>query len=159
VTRRARGTFSDVLVRVWRLLAAGQESEARAKLLSGWSMGADAFAGEQTAYVALRLLERLAPVTDDVEGWTRLPVSITVFRAGMPEGFAWTTNRETAESLARRLQAQTGFDVAIHTGTVNKPDVLAYITGYGEDEIVVPWERVTVREDARPVQTPVEPRR
>ena len=34
---------------------------------AGWSMGADAFAGEQTAYIALQLLERLAPVTDDAE--------------------------------------------------------------------------------------------
>jgi hypothetical protein len=139
---RIRGGASDGLVAVWKLLAAGRETEARAKLLGTWSFAVDALAGEQAAYVALRLLKRLAPSTDDPKGWARLPDEITVFRAGMPEGFCWTLRRDTAESLARRLAADVGETVPIHTGVVDKRDVLAYITGYGEDEIVAPLESI-----------------
>jgi hypothetical protein len=133
---------SDGLVAVWKLLAAGRETEARA---SYWEPGAslvDALAGEQAADVALRLLKRLAPSTDDPKGWAQLPDEIAVFRAGEPEGFSWTIRRYTAESVARRLASELGETVPIHSGVVDKQDVLAYITGYGEDEIVAPWSFV-----------------
>jgi broad specificity phosphatase PhoE len=80
-----------------------------------------------------------------------LPEEIVVYRAGMPEGFAWTTDGETAERLARELSKQMRelskqnpeAPVAVHTARVAKRDVLAYITAWGEDEIIVRWERVT----------------
>ena len=160
--RRMRGTASDLVVSVWRLLAEGREDEARATMLRTWSVAVDALAGEQAVHVALRLLERLAPSTDDPEGWARLPDEIPVFRAGMLEGFAWTTERDVAEALARKLRAEWSEAVPIHLGTVAKRHVLAYITGYGEHELAVRWECVNVTKTlagARTVPTPVPPQR
>jgi hypothetical protein len=152
--RRTRGTLSNALVDVWRLSASGRPDEARAKLLRTWSVAADVLAGEQAVYVALRLLERLAPSTDDRAAWERLPDEIAVYRAGMLEGFAWTTNREVAEALARRLSMDNlGERVPVRSGTIAKQDVLAYVTGYGEDEIIARWERVTMSDEPVSVHT------
>jgi hypothetical protein len=141
-----RGTASDLLVEVWKLYAGGQADEARATLLETWSFAVDALAGEQTALVALRLLERLAPSTDDPEGWERLPNQITVYRAGMHEGFCWTTGLDTVEQIARGLADDVEEPVRVWTGEVDKREVLAYITGNGEDEIIVRWENVKRRQ-------------
>lgn len=83
-------------------------------MLSAWSFGADAFAGEQDASVALRLLERLAPSYDDPDSWARLPDELTVYRAGALEGFAWTTDLDIAERLHRE------YGGALHKRTVSK---------------------------------------
>src|SRR5918992_531850 len=77
-----------------------------------------------------------------------------VYRAGMLEGFAWTTNREVAEALARRLSMDNlGERVPVRSGTIAKQDVLAYVTGYGEDEIIARWERVTMSDEPVSVHT------
>ncbi len=134
---RTRSTGTDLLVSVWELLAAGREDEARQKLLLVWKNYMDEVAGEQGGRVALRLFERLGFSTDDQDGWARLPDEIPVWRAG-PDGISWTADREVGEGLASRLETP------LRTGTVAKRDVLAYISGRGEVEIVVRPERVAV---------------
>ena len=86
----------------------GHDDEARDKLITVWIRGADGFGGDQAGCVAVRLLERLAPSTDDPEGWARLPSKITVYRVGSSDGFAWTIDRETAMQLARQIREPTG---------------------------------------------------
>jgi hypothetical protein len=73
---------------------------------------------------------------------------INVYRgqdADAPLGIAWTTSKCVAKKFARgaatRLSNRDG--VVIH-GTVKREDVLAYLTGRNEFEIIVDPARVTV---------------
>jgi hypothetical protein len=122
---------------VWRLHAQGRRDEAREKLLLVWEHYMDGMQSAQAGHVALQLLERLALVTDEPQAWAQLPDPVTVYRAGALDGFAWTTERETADYLAR----QYGL-APVTEGTVAKRDVLAYITGRGEAELVICPENV-----------------
>jgi hypothetical protein len=134
---RIRSSGTDLLVGAWRLLASGARNEAREKLLLAWQHYMDGLQPDQAGRVAYRLFERLGFLTDDPEAWTQLPDPVTVYRAGAPTGLAWTTERETAEFLARQHDL-----TPVTQGTVAKQDVLAYITGRGEAEIVARPRRV-----------------
>jgi hypothetical protein len=118
------------------LLAQGLPQQAREQLLLVWQHYMDGLQPDQAGRVAVRLLERLAPSTDDPEAWTQLPETITVYRAG-DEGFSWTTDRAVADYLAR-----TEGLWPVSEATVAKADVLAYITGRGEAEILIRPENV-----------------
>lgn len=122
---------SDLLVKVWRLLASGRADDARARLMAVWSWGMDGLANRQDSRVALRLFERLRFSTDDADEWATLPDPVTVYRVGR-EGSSWTIDREYAE----HVRSQMGSGARIRTATVEKADVLAYITGYGESEVL-----------------------
>jgi hypothetical protein len=134
---RTRGTASDLLVEVWRLVAQGREEEARARLMRTWWWTMDDFAEEQHGAVALRLFDRLGFCTDDLERWEELPGELVVYRAGSRAGLSWTTELEVTEDLARSQELWP-----IRTGTVAKAHVLAYITERGEDEVIVRPEHV-----------------
>ena len=131
-----RSTGTDQLVLVWRLLAQGRDDEARARLTRTWAFCMDDLQSEQAGRVALRLFERAGFSTDDADGWERLPDPLTIHRAG-DSGFSWTIDRETADNLAREHELSP-----VTTARVAKADVLAYITGRGEGEIVVRPEDV-----------------
>lgn len=133
--------LEDFLVEVWRLYTAERLAEARALLLRVWSWGMDSAASEQDVRVASRLLRRLAPCIDDEDGWRALPDPLVVYRAhgGYREsGFSWTLRRDIAESLAKRYDLPE-----VREGQIAKRDVLAYITWYGEQEILAAPGSVT----------------
>jgi hypothetical protein len=74
--------------------------------------------------------------------------SLTVYRGGPPtpatrRGFAWTTDPKIAAKFAsgagERIQRKDG---VVISGIVNRKDVLAYITGRGESEVIVDPARV-----------------
>lgn len=129
----------DFVVEVWRLQAAGRDADARRLLLRVWSWGIDGMGGHAVP-AALRLFERCGFATDDEQAWATLPERLTVYRAESGEnrsrGFCWTLDRDVAEIHATRH----GLDLSI--GVIAKRDALAYITGYGEEEIVVRREHV-----------------
>jgi hypothetical protein len=131
---RTRGTVSDQLVTVYRLLDQGRADDARKLLLGAWSAGMDALASEQDARVALKLLHRLGFSTDAADEWAALPDPLTVYRAGGP-GLAWTADREVAEELAHRYEL-----APISSRTIAKSDALAYIAGRGESEVILDRE-------------------
>ena len=62
---------------------------------------------------------------------------MTVYPAGELDGLAWTTGRETADLLAWQHDL-----TPVSEGTVARADVLAYIAGRGENEIIVRPENV-----------------
>jgi hypothetical protein len=80
---------------------------------------------------ANELLQRLGPLTDDLDRWSQLPDEITVYRAGAEGGVSWSTDREDFERFAKQHELSP-----IRVGRVTKQDVLAFITSYGESEIV-----------------------
>jgi hypothetical protein len=131
----------DYLVECWRLQAAGREEDARQLLAGVWSWAMDGSASEKMPRVALRLLGRLGFVSDAADDWRALPDELEVYRAesGGEDGLCWTLDRSIAEKHARR------HELTVSRGRVSKADVLAYITHRGEDEIVVPRERVKER--------------
>lgn len=73
-----------------------------------------------------------------------MPREIRVFRgqsALHPPGMSWTPDRDRAVWFAFRLRPE---EPTVISGRVRRDDVLAYLTGRGEDEIVVLPERVEV---------------
>jgi hypothetical protein len=128
---RTRGMVSDQLVVAYRLFEQGRVDAARSRLLGAWSAGMDALSSEQDVRVALKLLRRLGFSTDEPDEWAAFPDPLTIHRAGGP-GLAWTADRDVAESLARRYELSS-----IRTRTIAKADVLAYIAGRGESEVIV----------------------
>lgn len=95
---RTRSAGTDLLVEVWRLLASGDEDAAQQKMLLAWTFYMDGLESEQAGRVAIRLLERLAPATDNHDEWGGLPEEFVVYRAG-PEGFSWTRDRADCGEL------------------------------------------------------------
>lgn len=71
-----------------------------------------------------------------------------VFRDA-PLGFAWTLDENTAEKFARGASVRMRFDNGmVRSGLVNRNDILAYITGRGEEEVIVPsWSVRLDKED------------
>jgi hypothetical protein len=69
-----------------------------------------------------------------------LPPSFTVYRGvndrRYARGFSWTLDRERAEWFARRF-SHDGRSPHLVTGTVARADVIAYLGGRGEQEILV----------------------
>ena len=132
------------LVEVWRFQSVGRDDDARRLLASVWSWAMDDVASEQDVRVAARLLERLAFVTDDAEGWQALPDELVIYRAETSpaeptRGLCWTLDHEIAERNAIL------HGLSVTRGRVSKAAVRAYITGYGEEEIVV--ERAHVKHE------------
>jgi hypothetical protein len=95
-----------------------------------------------------------------------MPDPITVYRGcweGNRSGFSWTLSRTTvnprrargADWFARRC-AVDGKPLVLH-GVVAKADVIAYLTGYGEREIVAEPERVAITRVDRLKEQPVRP--
>lgn len=68
-----------------------------------------------------------------------LPKVFTVYRGfhdpGVVDGLSWTLDREQAIWFAKRLRPQ-GATAVLATGTLSRRDVIGYMTGRGEDEIV-----------------------
>lgn len=67
-----------------------------------------------------------------------LPETLTVWR-GQSKGepirdFSWTLSMETAEWFARRFNNKNGI---IKKGRVSKASVIAYLSGRGEEELVI----------------------
>jgi len=62
-----------------------------------------------------------------------------------PLGFAWSLDEEVAKKFAKGASMRTHFDNGIvRSGLVHRKDVLAYITGRGEHEVIVPAWFVTI---------------
>jgi hypothetical protein len=55
----------------------------------------------------------------------------------MGSGMSWTLNREQAEWFAQRFNQGGKRDMYLHTATVKRKDVIAYLTVRNENEIVV----------------------
>jgi hypothetical protein len=74
--------------------------------------------------------------------------TINVYRgqdADAPLGIAWTTSKCVAKKFARGAATrQSNRDGVVIHGTVKREDVLAYLTGRNEFEIIVDPARVTV---------------
>lgn len=73
----------------------------------------------------------------------RMPAELTIYRGttdremeGHYLGFSWTISREKAEWFATRLLKEGQVPV-VATATVRKKDIVGYIDGRGEQEIVV----------------------
>ena len=134
--------MDDFLVEVWRRYPVGRDDDTRNLLARAWSWGMDGVSAEEHLRVALRLIDRLGFVTDDPDAWEALPLRARHLpaefaRATEPgSGFCWTLDPEVAAMYADRE------DLAVTTGLASKGEVLAYITGYGEQEIVVRREHV-----------------
>lgn len=66
--------------------------------------------------------------------------ALTVYRGvgkeGNPKGMAWTLSRKTAEWFARRFGGKD-VDGWVYTARIPSFGILAYLTGRGEDEVVV----------------------
>ena len=143
---KPRGTLTEQLVEVWRRSASGHADSARELLVQVWSSGMDSLASEQESRVGLRLLEGLAPVTDDPDAWAALPDVLVIHRAGQVSGLCWSLEREEAEDLAREYDLSP-----VTMATVAKTDVLAYVTHKGEDEIIPRPGRVEIKTSMRDV--------
>lgn len=122
----------DILVFIWRLFTLGRHDEARERLLFLWSGSIDGLAERREGRVAVRLFERLGFSTDDPEAWSELPDPLTIYRAG-GEGIAWTVDRGVAEQHAGQEEER----VSVRASTISKADALAFITRYGEAEVLV----------------------
>jgi hypothetical protein len=83
-----------------------------------------------------RLSSRSSMMTEDErEFLNELPDEVTVYRGAGKEnrkGYSWTVDKETAEWFATRLR-NVG---EVLTGRVKKSDIIAYISGRDEHEII-----------------------
>lgn len=82
---------------------------------------------------------------EEREAFDALPDRITVWQGHTDErddGWSWTTRRETAEWFARRFaDLEDGIPI-VTEAVVNKADVLAYLLGRSEFEILIDPEHV-----------------
>lgn len=73
---------------------------------------------------------------------------LTVYRGCVQdqneEGFSWTLDVERARWFARRLGTARGGAGCVIVGKVAKADVVAFLTGRGEEEVVVDPQHVEV---------------
>lgn len=155
LTKREWGKAIGLHERPWRLTRLDEywtsiedPIERNAILLWVWS---DTEQPHQFGDVPLRLFtaaraDRPSYLTDDDAGdHPLLPAgrALTVFRGtGVRErpGIAWTLDREKAIWFANRYRDAE--KAVLITGTVRTSDVLAYIVGRGESEIVVDPRKV-----------------
>lgn len=85
---------------------------------------------------------------EEREFFSGLPDIVEIYRGaakGIGEkGFSWTLDRQRAEWFSRRFTS--GDDEAIVLeGVVSKKNIIAYISGRNEEEILVLPEKVTIR--------------
>jgi hypothetical protein len=81
---------------------------------------------------------------DELMALHALPDTLTIYRghrAWNQDGWSWTLDSAKAEWFAKRL-AQEGDECYVTVAEVDKVDVVAYLAGRGEDEIVVDPEWV-----------------
>lgn len=81
---------------------------------------------------------------EDREALAKLPDRLTIYRgssAGLPPGLSWTLDRDRAEWFARRFERE-GHAPILYAGIVYKDDVIGYLTGRNEEEIVVIHEHI-----------------
>jgi len=83
--------------------------------------------------------------TEEREHLAALPDFINVYRGTTKDvgehGFSWTLERARAEWFANRFASDLDTPIAIE-GVVSKYEIIAYIAGRGESEILVPPEKV-----------------
>jgi hypothetical protein len=74
-----------------------------------------------------------------------MPATFPIYRGfnydGGEDGFSWTIDRARAEWFARRF-SDSDHQPLVAAGTVGRKDVIGYLTGRGEQEIVVLPENV-----------------
>lgn len=73
-----------------------------------------------------------------------MPERLTVYRGCSVKdhsGFSWTLERSVAEWFARRFKREEG--MVVLTATVDRGDVIAYLTGRNEAEVIAMPEHVT----------------
>lgn len=81
---------------------------------------------------------------DERAALAELPDELTIYRGtshGLPPGMSWTLDRDRAEWFARRYQRE-GYGPEMMVGHVSKKDVIGYLTGRSEDEIVANHENI-----------------
>jgi hypothetical protein len=129
--------FSDVLVLVWKRLAADRPDEASVLLMNYWSRRMDALAEPREGRIALRLFQRLGFSTDAPDAWARLRDPLHVYRIGEAGGVSWTVSVDVIEVHSERIRADVPDAVIpVLEAIVAKSEVLAFITDYGEDEVI-----------------------
>jgi hypothetical protein len=79
--------------------------------------------------------------TDDEEAWEALPETMTVYRGGPEGGISWTLDRERAQWFADRF----GVGHPLWTTAVTKAQVFGFLTGRGEQEIILDPDEVEWR--------------
>jgi hypothetical protein len=91
----------------------------------------------------MRLFHETGFVTDDAEGWAKLPDEITLYRGVDGEleltadGPSWTLSLKTAQFFAYR---GIGKHRTVYRYTATKDEALAYITGRDEAEILLDFD-------------------
>ena len=65
-----------------------------------------------------------------------LPDSFTAYRAGNPDGFSWTLDKETAEWFHNRFKSEFG-NIPFLTKQFTKEDVTFYTNDRNEQEVVI----------------------
>lgn len=97
-------------------------------------------------------------MTDDERGeLAKMPDRLTVHRGfngkGTARGWSWTLNHDQAVWFAARYAGiRDGKPPTVVTGTVLKRNVIAYLTGRNEAEIIARPERVKVTDRQEPPQ-------
>ena len=76
------------------------------------------------------LRETIPSLTD------QLPDTFTAYRAGNPDGFSWTLNKEQAIWFHNRFKNQFG-NIPFLQNTFDKKDVVFYTDGRREQEVVI----------------------
>lgn len=79
---------------------------------------------------------------DDLEKFQAMPEELTIYRGCTPEGeegYSWSLARDKAEWFATRFSRD---EPQLMEAKVNKGQVIAYLSGRGEEEIVVLPEHV-----------------
>lgn len=89
--------------------------------------------------------------TDNEEEWEALPDPLPIYRGGRPDGIAWTVSKQMARFFAHRFHALHE-NPTMWRAVVPKNEVLGYLTGRGEQEVVVePYrfdlEQIPVKEE------------
>ena len=83
-----------------------------------------------------RLLYMMDP--EERDALSAMPERFTVWRGGRTwEGLSWTTDEEKARWFSKRFAVFHPEDDKLWRGEVVKADVIAYLLGRGESEIVV----------------------
>jgi hypothetical protein len=71
---------------------------------------------------------------DDPQGWAALPDTLTVYRGDCPDGgLSWSLDPKVAQFFATRFDARH----PLLTGTVAKADVVGYLAGRSESEVLI----------------------
>lgn len=77
----------------------------------------------------------------ELEEFNKLPEEIIIYRGTRDnnwQGFSWTTDKSKAAWFANRFSG----NAVVTTGKVKKSNVIGYLTGRGESEIVCHWKNV-----------------